>query len=93
MRGEIRCSGSRSCLRMESGQLVSDLGGLDELYVEGDGHVLADQHAAGFERRVPTESEVFAVDFGGSGKADARVAPGVFGGLAHFFDVQRSRAW
>jgi len=39
---------------------------LNELYIEADLTVFADQHAAGFEGRVPGEPEVLAIDFGGA---------------------------
>ena len=35
--------------------------------------------------------EILAVDFGGCGKANARIAPGILRGLAHFFDIQNHR--
>src|SRR5215469_1905035 len=50
---------------------------LDELHVEGDVDVLADEEAAGFEGRVPREAEVLAIDLRGGGEADAGVSPGV----------------
>ena len=59
---------------------------LDELDVEGDVDVFADQDAAGLEGRVPAQAEVLAVDLGGGGEADAGVAPGVFAGRAGAFD-------
>ena len=48
-----------------------------ELQVELDGDVLADEHAAGLEGRVPGEAEVFAVDNRLGGRAGLVVAPRV----------------
>ncbi len=55
----------------------AELRRLDELDVESDDYVFADENAAGFEGRVPGQSEVLAVDFGGGCKADTRIAPGI----------------
>ncbi len=60
--------------------------GFDELDLEADRDVFPDQHAAGFERGVPSQAEVLAIDLGRGGKADAQIPPRVFGGLADAFD-------
>src|ERR1700730_15460710 len=54
--------------------------GLRELDVERDGYLLADQDAAGLQRSVPGQSEVFAVNLRGRRQPYAGVAPGIFGG-------------
>src|SRR5215467_15359232 len=50
--------------------------GLDELHVESDGDLVADQKATGLERRIPGETKVFAVDLRRSRQSQAGVAPG-----------------
>src|SRR5579862_820254 len=61
---------------------------LDELDVEGDGDIFADEDAAGLKRCVPVEAEILAVDLGGGGETDAGVAPGVLGRLARALDIK-----
>src|SRR3546814_13143608 len=56
------------------------LGVLDEGEVELEVDLLAHEHAAGGERRVPGETEVLAVERGGALEADAGVAPRVLDG-------------
>src|SRR5450631_1724107 len=48
---------------------------LDELHIQRDGYFLADQNTAGFERCVPGQAEVLAVDLGGGRNRDSRIAP------------------
>src|SRR4029077_21233116 len=57
-------------------------GGLDnlslhELDVERDGHLVANENAAGLERRVPGQAEVFTVNLRGRRYRNSRVAPGI----------------
>src|ERR1700686_1325289 len=57
-------------------------GGLDnlsfhELDVERDGHLVANENAAGLERRVPGQAEVFAIDLRGRRYRNSRVSPGI----------------
>src|SRR6476659_2523613 len=47
----------------------------DRLERNADLHFVADQEAAGFERRVPVQAEVLAVDRRLAFEADAGVAP------------------
>src|SRR5579863_7314954 len=61
---------------------------LDELDFEADGNILADEDAARFERRVPGEAEVLAVDFCRGGKSYAQIAPGVLGGRAEALNLE-----
>src|SRR6516164_4625782 len=60
--------------------------GLDELDVESDCDVLADEDAAGFERSVPVEAEVLATDLCCGRQADACVAPRILARGAWAFD-------
>src|SRR5690606_35132844 len=48
--------------------------GRDGLDLEVDLHLVAHQHAAGLERRVPGQAEVLPGDLGAGGEADARGA-------------------
>src|SRR6266853_5635793 len=56
----------------------SDKSSLYELDVERDGHLVADENAAGFERCVPSEAEVFPIDLCGRRYCHAGVAPRIF---------------
>lgn len=47
-------------------------------------HFIADQNAAGFQRCVPVEFPVFAVDFAGESKPGFGIAPGVLADAAEF---------
>src|ERR1041384_7588473 len=61
------------------------LGGLrrdllfQELGVDHDAHVLADQDTTGLERHVPAEVKVFAVDPRGGAEAQSLTAPRILG--------------
>src|SRR5579875_2634326 len=68
-----RCS-SRRALRLE------------ELQLEIQFHVVADEHTACFQRCVPGEPEIAALDFGLSGRTDASVSPGIFRLVRNFLD-------
>src|ERR1700687_3780307 len=50
---------------------------LHELDIERDGHLVANQNAAGLERRVPGQAEVFTVDLRGRRYRNSRVSPGI----------------
>src|SRR5690348_13436681 len=73
----------------------------EELDVDGDPDVVADEHAAGFERLVPGEAEVAAVDHAREAEAGALAAPRIaspaFGrdvegdGLGHAVDGDVAR--
>jgi hypothetical protein len=54
--------------------------GLHELDIKGDGDLIADKNAAGFQRGVPSQAEVFAVELGGRRGSQARAAPWILGG-------------
>jgi hypothetical protein len=43
----------------------SDHSSLHELHIERDGHLVANENAAAFERCVPGQAEVFATDLRG----------------------------
>jgi hypothetical protein len=58
------------------------------LQLDGDGDLLAEQHAAGLEGRVVVQAEVFTVDDGGSGRAGLVVAVRV---LAEATEVEVER--
>jgi hypothetical protein len=49
----------------------------DELGIQSDLYILADQDAACFESRIPVQGEILAVDSAGGGEPDTGVAPGV----------------
>src|SRR5262249_7271626 len=51
---------------------------LYKLNVQSDRYFFAYQNSACFERRIPSQAEVFAVDFCRGRKSDARVSPGFF---------------
>src|ERR1700753_4012018 len=70
---------------------LTGLGGFDELHIEGDGDVFADEHAAGFECGVVGEIEVLAVDLGGGDETNALVAPGVLGWIGELLHVEGDR--
>ena len=57
---------------------------------ELDVHVdtVADQHAAGFERLVPLQTEILSVDGHFGGETDPFVAPGILGPAA-VLDLER----
>src|SRR6266403_958261 len=50
---------------------------LHELDVERNGHLVADENAAGLKRRVPGQAEVFTVDLRGRRYRNPRVSPGI----------------
>src|SRR6202795_3004110 len=50
---------------------------LHELDVERDGHLVANENAAGLKRRVPGQAEVFTVDLRGRRYRNSRVSPGI----------------
>ena len=50
---------------------------LDEFRFDGDVHRIADQDSPGFERGVPGETEVLAVDLGRGLQANADISPRV----------------
>ena len=56
------------------------VGGADGGDLELEDDLLADEDAAGFERGVPVDAPVLAVDRGGALEADALVAVGIDGG-------------
>jgi hypothetical protein len=61
--------------------------GFDELEIESDGDVLADENSAGFESGVPREPEVLAINLGRGRETDARVAPRVLSGRGRAFHL------
>ena len=47
------------------------------LDVQGDSHLVVDENAAGFKRRIPGQAEVLAVDLRGRRDRNSRIAPGI----------------
>src|SRR5690606_18822518 len=88
--------GEESGSRGERGEAGGASGRGDGGDLHGDADLVADEHAAGLEGRVPGEAELLAGDLGGGGEADALVAEGVGrravvldregGGLGHAVD-------
>src|SRR5690606_35116118 len=64
----------------------------DELEIDGDGDLVADRDAAGFDGAVPGHAEVLAADAGGGSGADALAAAAVADGSAHALDIESHRA-
>src|SRR5882762_8116454 len=50
---------------------------LHELDVERNGHLVANENAAGLKCRVPGQAEVLTVDLSGRRYCNSRVAPGI----------------
>src|SRR6267154_3655970 len=69
---------TRQTLRRLGAPGGSDKSSLYELDVERDGHLVADENATGFERRVPGQAEVFAIDLCSRRYGHASVAPRIF---------------
>src|SRR5205814_5522152 len=57
---------------------VADHSSFEEFCVERDGHFVPDQNATGLKRRVPGQTEVFAVDLCGRGCRNPGTAPRIF---------------
>src|SRR5687768_8890100 len=51
--------------------------GFDQLELDGDLDLVAHEHPAGFERLVPVQPEILAVDLRARAEADALASPGV----------------
>src|SRR5687767_8898843 len=62
---------------------------LEQLDVDLDLDVFADHHAAGLERSVVGEAEVFAIDRAADGRARTYAAPRIFERRRRSFDRQR----
>src|SRR6202162_1235734 len=56
----------------------ADKSSLYELDVERDGHLVADENATSFERRVPSQAQVFAIDLCSRRYCHAGIAPRIF---------------
>src|SRR5277367_5384962 len=54
--------------------------GFYKLDFQGDGDLFTDENAAGLERRVVDQTEVFPVDFRGRGEPHTGISPGIFRG-------------
>src|SRR5687767_4084135 len=62
----------------------------DELEIEGDGNVLADENPACFKGSVPREPVILAIDLRRGREPDARVAPWVLAGRRRTFYLKRN---
>jgi hypothetical protein len=50
----------------------------DHLYLQDDVHIISDCNAAGFKSRIPDQTKVLAIDFGGGRGAFTDIALPVF---------------
>src|ERR1700684_2601106 len=57
-----------------------------ELHIKGDSHLVADEYAPGFKRRVSCQAEVFAADLSGRRHGNAGIAPWIFRRRRRTFD-------
>ena len=64
------------------------LSALHELHVQRNGHLFAHQDSARFQRRIPRQPEVLAVDLRGRREADANVAPRILGRWRRTFGLE-----
>jgi hypothetical protein len=64
---------------------------LDEFRFDGNVHRIADQDSPGFERGVPGETEVLAVDLGRGLQANADISPRVLLRRGGAFDGEGDR--
>src|SRR5712664_2374607 len=60
--------------------------GLYELGIEVDRHIVTDENAAGLQRSVPRQAELFAVDFRCRRESQARIAPWILSGWGRSFN-------
>ena len=69
----------------------ADLGFLDQFDVQMDMYVVAEHHAAGFERSVECHPEIAALDGSGGFGAGSQISPGILGFRPRAFHLQRDR--
>jgi hypothetical protein len=58
------------------------------LHVDIDGDLISDQNSAGFQRRIPGQSEIFSADDRAGRRRDPNVAPRIFGGGRNVVDIE-----
>src|SRR6185437_15127632 len=65
---------------------------LDELDVEAYRDIISNENSARFERRIPYQAEILAIDLRYSGKADAGISPRVPGRFGKAFHGKNNAA-